>query len=111
MPEQAGIETIREIRQFQPDLHIIAMSGSAVSVQMARHLGADEGLVKPFSREQLLTAVQRLPPTNTEKASNSISRQTRMPNSNRDMTIVGWSLIAVAAIGLIWLAMSERFSP
>jgi DNA-binding response OmpR family regulator len=61
MPEQKGLDTIREVRQFRPDLHIIAMSGSAVDVRMATHLGADIALLKPFTREQLLTALRRRP--------------------------------------------------
>ena len=59
MPEQEGIETIREIRQSDPDLRIMVISGSHPdSLRMAIMLGGTVGVLKPFSREQLLAAVR-----------------------------------------------------
>jgi two-component system, chemotaxis family, chemotaxis protein CheY len=59
MPEQEGIETIREVRQSHPDLRIVVMSGSSPeNVRAAVMLGATVGLLKPFDREQLLEAVR-----------------------------------------------------
>jgi CheY-like chemotaxis protein len=61
MPEQEGIETIREIRRSHPALRIVVISGGAPeNVRAAMMLGATVGLLKPFSREQLLDAVRGL---------------------------------------------------
>jgi CheY-like chemotaxis protein len=63
MPERDGIEIIQEIRRLQPDLPIVAMSGgwrtmkSAQTLEVARALGADAVLSKPFDRESLLAAL------------------------------------------------------
>lgn len=65
MPEKDGIETIRELRRDFPDVKIVAISGGAKSVsgvtflKVAGHLGAIETLAKPFSKEELLTAVNK----------------------------------------------------
>jgi CheY-like chemotaxis protein len=64
MPEREGIETIRQIRREQPDLPIIAMSGSTRSggadfLSMAYELGANEILRKPFEPLDLLNCVRR----------------------------------------------------
>ena len=62
MPEQEGIETIREIRKSHPNLHIVVISGaSLIDVQAAVMLGATVAVLKPFSREQLVAAVRGLP--------------------------------------------------
>jgi DNA-binding response OmpR family regulator len=59
MPEQEGIETIREIRLSHPGLRIVVMSGgSPENVRAAMMLGATVGVLKPFNREQLLAAVR-----------------------------------------------------
>jgi len=61
MPEQEGIETIRNVRQFQPNLRIVVISGgSPENVRMAMMLGATVGLLKPFERDELLAAVRGL---------------------------------------------------
>lgn len=65
MPEKDGIETILELRKDYPDAKIIAMSGGGeieprVYLRFASQLGALRTLVKPFEREELLTAVQEL---------------------------------------------------
>jgi DNA-binding response OmpR family regulator len=65
MPDQDGIETIREIRRQKPDVAIIAVSGGltqpfGVSVDYlgaARLLGADATLKKPFMPSTLITLV------------------------------------------------------
>jgi CheY-like chemotaxis protein len=65
MPEKDGIETIRELRRDFPAAKIVAISGGAKSapsvtfLRVANHLGAIETLAKPFSTEELLTAVAR----------------------------------------------------
>ena len=65
MPEKEGIETIKELQEDNPDLKIIAISGGGtvdprVYLHLAENLGAMRTLVKPFTREQLLTAVSDL---------------------------------------------------
>jgi len=67
MPNKEGIETIVEIRSRDPTIPIIAISGGARNdnihfLQMARKLGANESLAKPFAWDQLIAAVRRLLP-------------------------------------------------
>lgn len=65
MPEKTGHETILELRAQFPHVKIIAMSGGgAVGVdlymQVARKLGADVAITKPFAPDELLSAVRSL---------------------------------------------------
>jgi CheY-like chemotaxis protein len=61
MPNKEGVETIRELRQAAPDLLILAISGStATYLPMAKKLGANAVLAKPFLRPELIEAVNRL---------------------------------------------------
>jgi len=65
MPEKEGIETITTVRRNYPGVRIIAMSGdgsnnAAFYLEMAREFGADMTLSKPFSRAQILEAVEGL---------------------------------------------------
>lgn len=67
MPEQEGMQTIQQLRQADPDLKILAISGGGRLVnvdflQVARRLGADEVLAKPFDSQELLSIVRRLLP-------------------------------------------------
>lgn len=61
MPGQEGIETIRRLRRDFPKLPIIAISGgmshSPLYLNMARHLGAQRTLCKPFNAAELLKAI------------------------------------------------------
>ncbi len=62
MPEQEGIETIRELKRKAPEIKIIAMSGGGEGeardyLTMALMLGASRTLAKPFNRQQLVEAV------------------------------------------------------
>jgi DNA-binding NtrC family response regulator len=62
MPDQEGLETITEARRIQPGLHVMAMSGGGFGkaqdyLKAARLLGAVQTLQKPFSSQDLLTAV------------------------------------------------------
>ena len=63
MPEQDGLETIITLKRNFPKIHVIAMSGentlSAGMLSVARKLGADT-LEKPFSTEELLSAVEKV---------------------------------------------------
>lgn len=62
MPEQEGMETIRTLRRDGNSLKIIAMTGGLPGgptdlVKMAKMMGADRALGKPFMPADLLAAV------------------------------------------------------
>lgn len=64
MPVKEGIETIREIREHDTAVPVIAVSGGGHGaggnyLRMAQALGATEVLAKPFDQEDLLGAVKR----------------------------------------------------
>jgi len=60
MPDQEGIETIREARTRYPELRIIAISGAFFGqfLKMAEKLGADAVLQKPIRPDLLCEAVR-----------------------------------------------------
>jgi CheY-like chemotaxis protein len=63
MPDQEGIETIRKIRHRDPRVAIIAISGGGRGrnyqfLDIAKKLGANEALPKPFTGSQLLALVE-----------------------------------------------------
>jgi len=65
MPEKEGIETILDIRRQFGEIKIIAMSGGGrvgdtAFLTVAERLGADRIIAKPFSRDQLMSAVNAL---------------------------------------------------
>ena len=65
MPEKDGLETISHLRRKYPTLKIIAVSGggrveAGDYLVMARKLGAAQTLVKPFTGEQLIKAVDKV---------------------------------------------------
>jgi CheY-like chemotaxis protein len=62
MPEQEGIETIRQIRRRYPEVKIVAMSGAFgwEFLKIASFLGAGATLLKPVSESVLLSTVRRL---------------------------------------------------
>jgi len=66
MPEKEGIETIMELRRDFPNVKIIAISGGGKALardtclRFAKGLGASRALAKPFSRQELLDAVQEV---------------------------------------------------
>ncbi len=65
MPEKEGLETIMELKRYYPNVKIIAISGAddekrKVYLDMAKKMGADNALSKPFEKEELLTAVKDL---------------------------------------------------
>jgi len=62
MPGREGIETILSLRQEQPGLKIIAVSGAydGAFLRLAEGLGADATLKKPVSPPQLVGAVRSM---------------------------------------------------
>ena len=65
MPEKEGLETIREMRRFNSELKIVAMSGGGkISADNYLHtatiFGASRVLEKPFTQQQMLEAVHGL---------------------------------------------------
>src|ERR1035437_8798305 len=60
MPNQEGLETIRELRTCFPEVAIIAMSGRTAALHMlsvAQKFGAVGVLRKPFSADELIAVV------------------------------------------------------
>lgn len=65
MPEKEGIETILEIRRHHDSVKIVAMSGGGrvgdtEFLNIAKKIGADRSITKPFTRDQLMTALKGL---------------------------------------------------
>jgi DNA-binding response OmpR family regulator len=65
MPEKEGLETILELKRHHRHIRILAMSGGGLgSAQdyliMAKELGADGTLKKPFIKDELLGAVENI---------------------------------------------------
>jgi DNA-binding NtrC family response regulator len=62
MPDEDGLEIIRDTRRICPEVPVIAMSGMTgkwAMLKVAAHLGASGTLVKPFSPGQLLQVVEK----------------------------------------------------
>ena len=62
MPESDGLETIKNLKQFNPDVKIIAISGGSRIKQVdflevASDLGADHAFYKPLDHAKLMQAV------------------------------------------------------
>ena len=65
MPGKDGLEIIFELRQAQPDIKIIALSGggrveATNYLGMARQFGATRTFIKPFDYDELMAAVGEL---------------------------------------------------
>jgi CheY-like chemotaxis protein len=66
MPDADGMQVIMGVRKTQPTTLVIAMSGGGDFLggrdllNLADALGADAGLMKPFSRLELLEAIERV---------------------------------------------------
>ena len=65
MPDREGLDTIREVRRLNPRIKIIAMSGGGRNTAgdyllLAKRLGADYTLAKPFSNHEILSIVDAL---------------------------------------------------
>ena len=65
MPQKEGISLIRDLRREFPEAKIVAMSGggrvgNSDYITIAKALGADTGLNKPFDEDQLIETLQML---------------------------------------------------
>ena len=64
MPEKSGLDAIAELKSAYPKVKIIAMSGGGRTgvklLNMARKLGVDRILKKPFTRVELISAVDEM---------------------------------------------------
>jgi len=65
MPEKEGIETVIELHKKRPDVKIIVMSGGGRFgpedyLETAVAFGANHTIAKPFGRNEMLKAVERL---------------------------------------------------
>lgn len=65
MPEKEGIETIADIKKLWPHIKIIAISGGGIIdpefyLLNASALGANMTLKKPFTRPELIKAIENL---------------------------------------------------
>lgn len=65
MPKKEGIETISRMKEHHPATKIIAMSGGGISgnlmfLDVARALGVEATLAKPFRPAELVEAVARV---------------------------------------------------
>ncbi|MFP4180297.1 MAG: response regulator [Spirochaetaceae bacterium] len=63
MPDQEGVETIRELRKLDAAAKVIAVSGGGKIeaknyLDMMRHFGAVETFEKPVSMEQLIASIE-----------------------------------------------------
>ena len=65
MPEKEGLETIDEIKRMRPQTKIIAISGGGRMepddyLAIAKRVGADRSLLKPFDVQELVGVVDEL---------------------------------------------------
>lgn len=65
MPDKDGLETVREIRTLDPAARIMAVSGGGALgdvryLAAAEMFGAVTSLQKPFRKQELIEAVQRV---------------------------------------------------
>jgi DNA-binding response OmpR family regulator len=64
MPEIEGLELVRYVRARHPSAKVMAVSGGGSHLvsytQLAKELGADEVLAKPFTPAELVAVVERL---------------------------------------------------
>ncbi len=65
MPEKEGLETVIELKTHYPSIKILAISGGGINqpeayLDIARKMGADATLCKPFIKKQLLDCLQEI---------------------------------------------------
>ena len=65
MPDKEGIEIIMYLRKNYPEIKIIAISGKKISdnldlLDIAKNIGADATLLKPFLTEDLVALIDSI---------------------------------------------------
>lgn len=65
MPEKEGLESIRELKKFDPDVQIIAISGGGIQtprmyLDLASKFGAVRAFAKPIEDGILLSAIEEI---------------------------------------------------
>lgn len=62
MPEMNGIDALKRIKEFDPKAKVIMCSamGQQVMVAQAIQSGAKDFIVKPFEKDRVLAALQRV---------------------------------------------------
>jgi len=65
MPEEDGLKVIMELKEVKPELKVIAISGGGKAgphnyLSLAKALGADLALTKPFSVNTLMAGIKEL---------------------------------------------------
>lgn len=84
MPDVSGLEVIRRLKQAQPWVKVLAISGgsrflsASAGVDRATDLGADGVILKPFDEERLLLRVKACWDTSNE-FSDSVTSQREIP--------------------------------
>jgi DNA-binding NtrC family response regulator len=87
MPDEDGLEVIRDSRRIRPNVPIVAMSGITgprSMLRVAKFMGASETLQKPFSREELLAAVVVALGANSSGRPASSHTGSRTPSFSRE---------------------------
>ncbi len=89
MPEQEGLETIQVIRRTTPTVKIVAISGGSRNInpieflKMAKMLGADRTLPKPFSTEDLKTVLASFQNPAPDRTTSSVAATSVAATANR----------------------------
>jgi DNA-binding response OmpR family regulator len=65
MPDEDGLKVIMKLKEIKPEIKIVAISGGGKAgpgnyLNVARALGADEVLPKPFSLKDLISKIDSL---------------------------------------------------
>ncbi len=105
MPQRDGMEVLKEIREINPDLPVIIVSGAAstLNVVTAMKTGATDFLCKPVAHEDLRVALSRAlehrpaaepiapPPVPAGKGKVFVGLNPRMREIHSLISHVGWS--------------------
>lgn len=68
LPDLTDEAIVQDLRaRYGTSVPVILMSGDTAVEAIAQHLGAAAALTKPFTTQALLSAVQRLLPTNADR--------------------------------------------
>jgi len=88
MPVMNGYEAIKQIREFRPELPIIAQTAFALSNEMLKafNAGSNDYISKPFKKDQLLAIV----------AKNMETEKSRFEISLYDILILAGNLFAIS---------------